>query len=48
MIKLKNDKDYYKEKSENGYRHYLNNYSLENQMDKIIKIIEDAKQHGKY
>jgi glycosyltransferase involved in cell wall biosynthesis len=42
MIKLKNDKDYYNEKSSLGYNHYEKNYSLESQNDRISKIIKNA------
>jgi glycosyltransferase involved in cell wall biosynthesis len=42
MLKLKNDIEYYKEKSISGYNHYVKNYSLESQNDRIIKIIKDA------
>ena len=48
MLKLKQDKEYYKTKSNAGYEHYSINYSLESQLNRIINIIEDAKSHGKY
>ena len=48
MKKLKNDREYYLKKSEAGYNRYVNNYSIENQMKKIINLFNDAKKHGKY
>ena len=48
MIKLRDDKDYYKDKSEKGLKHFLENYSLDSQMDRIVNLLEAAKSHGKY
>jgi len=42
MLKLKNEKDYYRKKSKLAYERYKANYSLDSQMEKIIKILKDA------
>jgi glycosyltransferase involved in cell wall biosynthesis len=42
MLKLKNDSNYYLKKSSDGFNHYLNNYSLDTQINRIIQIIKDA------
>lgn len=47
MLKLKNDTNFYNELSQKGYNHYLQNFSYETQIDKIIKIIYDGvKEFG--
>lgn len=48
MLILKENKSYYDEKSINGFEHYIKNYSLDSQINRLIKIIQDAKIHGKY
>lgn len=42
MLRLKNDKQYYEDKSITGFNHYLSNYSLETQLNRIIKILKNA------
>jgi glycosyltransferase involved in cell wall biosynthesis len=48
MLKLMNDNEYYIEKSLKGFNRYLLNYSLESQIDKLTKLLKEAKLHGKY
>lgn len=43
MKKLKEDKNYYNNKGKLGYDHFSKNYALDSQMNRIINIIEEAK-----
>lgn len=44
MLKLKNEKKYYCEKSKLAYERYKREYSLDSQMERIIKILQDASK----
>jgi hypothetical protein len=44
MLKLKNEKKYYCEKSKLAYERYKKEYSLDSQIEKIIKILQDASK----
>ena len=48
MKKLKEDKNYYDEKSKIGYDRYLNYYSIDTQMKRFSDLIKSAKDKGRY